>query len=255
MGELPSTGVLESCDVLCRALRVRDEAWRTAPVHQKVDIHLLCIYRGNEGGLIPAQLSPPSNKMSSTEYERKLSHIMKSTGAQGVFVDEQLANQFEFGSAIVLTPNSQPVALRVARPRVHDIALVQFSSGSTGLQKGVAMSHSAVASHMDAYVKSIRLHTDDRVISWLPLYHDMGLIACFLMPLMSGIPFYQMDPFDWIMRPDLLLEAIEVHGGTICYLPNFAYHVLINKCGDHDLSSMRMFINCSDLQAQLPMTV
>ena len=127
-----------------------------------------------------------------------------------------------------------------------DDALVQFSSGSTGLQKGVVLTHKGIIAHMNNYGDSLQLTPDDAVVSWLPLYHDMGLIACYLMPLMCGIPFYQMDPFDWLLQPDLLLKAIEEKRPTLCFLPNFAYQVLAHKGRAHDLNSIRLWINCSE---------
>jgi acyl-CoA synthetase (AMP-forming)/AMP-acid ligase II len=128
----------------------------------------------------------------------------------------------------------------------EDTALVQFSSGSTGLQKGVLLTHRAVLAHSRSYARSIALSRDDTIVSWLPLYHDMGLIACFLLPLTCGVPFVQMGPFEWIAAPDLLFQAIETHKGTITFLPNFAYHVLARKARPRDLGSMRLFVNCSE---------
>ncbi|MCK7506388.1 MAG: AMP-binding protein [Desulfobacterales bacterium] len=79
-----------------------------------------------------------------------------------------------------------------------DIVLLQHSSGTTGLQKGVALSHQAVFNQLDAYSRALELDDEDVVVSWLPLYHDMGLIAGFIMPILSGIPLVLMSPFDWV---------------------------------------------------------
>jgi fatty-acyl-CoA synthase len=62
---------------------------------------------------------------------------------------------------------------------------------------------------MKYYSQALKLSESDKIVSWLPLYHDMGLIACYLMPLMCGVPFLQMDPFDWLLSPDSLLQTIE----------------------------------------------
>ena len=80
----------------------------------------------------------------------------------------------------------------------EDIVLLQHSSGTTGLQKGVALSHQAVFNQLDAYGRSLSLDDRDVVVSWLPLYHDMGLIAGFLLPILSGVPLVLMSPFDWV---------------------------------------------------------
>ena len=130
-----------------------------------------------------------------------------------------------------------------------DIVLLQHSSGTTGLQKGVALSHRAVANQLRAYSAAIRLSPQDVIVSWLPLYHDMGLIAGFLMPLLSGVKLVLMSPFDWVRAPARLLQAVSTYRGTLSWLPNFAYNFLAQKVRDRDLqgvdlSSWRAVINC-----------
>jgi fatty-acyl-CoA synthase len=81
----------------------------------------------------------------------------------------------------------------------EDIVLLQHSSGTTGLQKGVALSNRAVIRQLDAYAETLQLRQEDVIVSWLPLYHDMGLIAGFILPLASGVPLVLMSPFDWVV--------------------------------------------------------
>ncbi len=136
-----------------------------------------------------------------------------------------------------------------ARP--EDTAFLQHSSGSTGLQKGVMLSHRAVLNQIAGYSEAIDLRPDDVVVSWLPLYHDMGLIAGFMMPLLTGIPLVLMSPFQWVRDPGLLLRAIHRYRGTLCWLPNFAYNFMALRVRDRDiegvdLSSCRAVINCSE---------
>ena len=133
----------------------------------------------------------------------------------------------------------------------EDVALLQHSSGSTGLQKGVALSHRSIFNHLDSYAESIQLTDKDIIVSWLPLYHDMGLIACFLMPILRGIPVVQMSPFDWVRAPHRLLQAISTYHGTLTWLPNFAYNFCAQKIRDRDmegvdLSSWRASINTAE---------
>jgi fatty-acyl-CoA synthase len=130
-------------------------------------------------------------------------------------------------------------------------SLLQHSSGTTGLQKGVALSHRAIFDQLDAYSESLGFTQDDVVVSWLPLYHDMGLIAGFLMPLLSGAHLVLMSPFDWVRAPQSILHRITQHRGTFCWLPNFAYNFCAQKIRDRDLegidlSSIRAFVNCSE---------
>ncbi len=131
------------------------------------------------------------------------------------------------------------------------IAFLQHSSGTTGLQKGVALSHAAVLNQVAAYSDALWLREDDVVVSWLPLYHDMGLIAGFLLPLIQGIPLVLISPFDWVQHPALLFRAIHDHRATLCWLPNFAYNHCARRIRRRDteglsVASMRLFINCSE---------
>lgn len=132
-----------------------------------------------------------------------------------------------------------------------EIAFLQHSSGTTGLQKGVALSHDAVLNQLASYSDAIALNAQDVIVSWLPLYHDMGLIAGFLLPLVQGIPLVLMSPFDWVQHPALLFRAIHEYRGTLCWLPNFAYNHCARRIRARDLegvsvASMRMFVNCSE---------
>jgi len=137
------------------------------------------------------------------------------------------------------------------RQRSSDPCLLQHSSGTTGLQKPVTLSHAAVLEHVRRYGQSIALSESDRVVSWLPLYHDMGLIAALHLPLAAGIPTVQLDPFEWIVAPVILLDAIHRERGTLCWLPNFAYNLLAERSPEEELEeirldSMRLFVNCSE---------
>jgi fatty-acyl-CoA synthase len=132
-----------------------------------------------------------------------------------------------------------------------DIALLQHSSGTTGLQKGVALSHGAVYNQLVNYAKTIQLNRNDVFVSWLPLYHDMGLIACWLMPILMGNPLVLMSPFDWIRAPYRLMQAVSKYKGTLSWLPNFVYNFCAQKVRDRDLegvdlSSWRLVSNCSE---------
>lgn len=138
-----------------------------------------------------------------------------------------------------------------APSRPEDTAFLQHSSGSTGLQKGVMLSHGAVLNQIAAYSAAIRLSPDDVIVSWLPLYHDMGLIAGFVMPIVQGIHLVLMSPFHWVADPQILLRAIQEYRGTLCWLPNFAYSFLATRVRRSaleglDLSSLRALINCSE---------
>ena len=132
-----------------------------------------------------------------------------------------------------------------------DPFLLQHSSGTTGLQKPVLLSNHSILEHVENYAEAIQLKENDKIVSWLPLYHDMGLIAAFHLPLAFGITSVQIDPFEWVMIPSLIFEVIKKENCTVTWLPNFSYNMMADKIQDYDLEgitleNMRMFINCSE---------
>ena len=187
--------------------------------------------------------SHPTGIVTYPEFEADVKMLVSesSDSACEVFITDQIAPQekLDFSS------------LPGMKNKESDIVLLQHSSGSTGLQKGVALSHRAIFNHLDAYGASIRLTPDDIIVSWLPLYHDMGLIACFLMPILRGVPVVQMSPFDWVRAPYRMLQTISQYHGTLTWVPNFAYNFCAQKIRDRDmegvdLSSWRASVNTSE---------
>jgi acyl-CoA synthetase (AMP-forming)/AMP-acid ligase II len=129
------------------------------------------------------------------------------------------------------------------------IACLQHSSGTTSLKKGVMLTHRAILEEVRSYARALDFGPDDSIASWLPLYHDMGFVACFMASLLQGTHLIAMDPFEWVMKPPILLDAIEKYRATFCWLPNFAFSHLVNTAkpsAQWDLSSIRAFINCSE---------
>jgi acyl-CoA synthetase (AMP-forming)/AMP-acid ligase II len=128
-------------------------------------------------------------------------------------------------------------------------AVLQHSSGTTGSKKGVMLSHRELVAHARALTAALDLRADDAIVSWLPLYHDMGFIACFMGSILSGTHLVALDPFEWVVRPTLLLDAIAAYRPAFCWLPNFAFSHLARMtpaARSWDLSSIRAFINCSE---------
>jgi acyl-CoA synthetase (AMP-forming)/AMP-acid ligase II len=133
----------------------------------------------------------------------------------------------------------------------NDIVLLQHSSGTTGLQKGVALSHQAVSNQLASYADALMLNPADVIVSWLPLYHDMGLIAGYLLPILLRVPLVLLSPFEWVRSPVKLLQAVTRYRGTLTWLPNFAYNFCAQKIRERDLegvdlSSLRAISNCSE---------
>jgi len=147
------------------------------------------------------------------------------------------------------SPGALPLHLSGSRARRgSDIALLQYTSGSTGDPKGVMLTHANLLANMRAVGEAVQLGPDDVGISWLPLYHDMGLIGAWLTLLHFGISLAVMSPLAFLTRPERWLQAFHKHRGTITAAPNFAYELCVRKIADKDiqgvdLSSWRAALN------------
>jgi len=145
-------------------------------------------------------------------------------------------------------------ALDVLRARLASDAplFVQHSSGTTGIKKAVAISGRMLAGQFAAYWPGLRAELGVEqlsVASWLPLYHDMGLIAGFLLPMLGGDCVSILDPFEWIGAPGQFLEMIEADGCDIAWMPNFAFRHftrLKRALKPTRLGSMKLWIDCSE---------
>jgi fatty-acyl-CoA synthase len=215
-------------------------------------------------GAIPAIMPFLTEKLSPDQYRRSLSALLDITRPGAVITYKEFESEVEQAAAgiasapaiiladdIHLSHCDPPDDIDGIYSDPDEIAVLQHSSGTTGLQKGVALSHRAVFNQLHSYAQSIRLNPQDVIVSWLPLYHDMGLIAGFLLPVMLGVPLVLMSPFDWVRAPYRLLQAISEYRGTLCWLPNFAYNFCAQKIRESelenvDLSSWRAVINCSE---------
>lgn len=207
-------------------------------------------------GLRPAMFPTLTEKLDTAVYNQQLRHLVQTSHLQAILTTADFKPFMQTAVACPVLDDAQlaqadptEVAFTPAQP--DQIAFVQHSSGTTGLQKGVALTHTAVLNQLASYSDAIGLTPQDVVVSWLPLYHDMGLIAGFLLPLVQGIPLVLMSPFDWVRQPAMLLQAIDRYQGSLCWLPNFAYNHCARRIRSKDkaglsLASMRLFVNCSE---------
>jgi fatty-acyl-CoA synthase len=215
-------------------------------------------------GAIPAVLAYPNNRLHPDKFRDGIEGMSKKSGLSWILTERALEptilpllnrpgatiHGFLFPLEWEDMEPTTPYAPPPSDPGA--ICLLQHSSGTTGLQKAVALSHRAVLDQIRSYADAIALREGDRIVSWLPLYHDMGLIAAFYLALSTRVPLVQLNPFEWIGAPVLLLEAIAQEHGTLTWLPNFAYNHMVNRIDDRDmenlrLDSVRMFINCSEM--------
>ncbi|HEY6946059.1 MAG TPA: AMP-binding protein, partial [Candidatus Acidoferrum sp.] len=119
-----------------------------------------------------------------------------------------------------------------------DLAMLQYTSGSTGDPKGVMLTHANMLANIRAVGQATQVGPGDVAVSWLPLYHDMGLIGAWLTPLHFGIPLVVMSPLAFLTRPEKWLQAFHKHRGTITAAPNFAYELCMRKIADKDIQDV-----------------
>ena len=129
-----------------------------------------------------------------------------------------------------------------------DIALLQLTSGSTAEPKAVQISHGNLHANVADTIAHIECGDDDVMVTWLPLFHDMGMVGCLVVPMVSGFELVSVTPPEFLRRPLLWAELMTEYGGTITAAPNFAYAILARQlaraeAGSLDLSRMRIAFN------------
>ena len=145
--------------------------------------------------------------------------------------------------------DGEPVTPTADAAGEDDTALLQLTSGSTAEPKAVRITHRNLHANIAAMVQAARLDTDrDVMVSWLPLFHDMGMVGFLAVPMVVGIELVSVTPTDFLGRPLLWAELISRHGGTVTAAPNFAYAVLARQLaraddGSLDLSTLRFALN------------
>jgi fatty-acyl-CoA synthase len=211
-------------------------------------------------GAIPAILAYPNFKVEPAKYRYGVAGVSANLKAALTVVDAGFPE--DLMSYIALEASSRLVRCEDALPsqpwpesghavKADQLAFIQHSAGTTGLQKGVALTHGAVLRQINHLALAIRLSPEDRIYSWLPLYHDMGLIACFMLPLACHLPVVMQAPTDWVMQPRTMLELMDTERCTLAWIPNFALQFLARRVRPEDraaldLSSVRALINCSE---------
>ena len=210
-------------------------------------------------GAVPAILAYPNFKVEPAKYRFGLAGVSANLSARLVVLDEafpeELLGHVAIGGATELLRCAevleQDAELRLPNAEPKDIAFIQHSAGTTGLQKGVALSHAAVLRQLNHLAAALSIDNQDRIYSWLPLYHDMGLIACFMLPLVCHLPIVMQSPTTWVMQPRTMPQLISEYKCTLAWVPNFTFQFLARRVSSDDrhtfdLSSLRALINCSE---------
>jgi fatty-acyl-CoA synthase len=206
-----------------------------------------------DAGTVPAILTPPNRKLNREYYRETMSTVLRRcgfgavvTGIDGIDLPTRELAPFTFDD---VASGSGPGPAVTGPPL--DASFMQFSSGTTGIKRGVLVTDEAVIAQLRTYADALGVTPDDRIVSWLPLYHDMGFIACLNMPLALGVHTIMIDPIEWVTDPAIYLRAVAQHGGTISWHPNFAYAFMAQRVRDRELdgvelSSLRALVNCSE---------
>ena len=207
-------------------------------------------------GGTPAPIYPPMRASQIEDHLRRQAAILDNAQATILITAPELKAAAAILKPLVhtlrsaLTPRqlTQGGPLPRLRSRAADIALLQYTSGSTGNPKGVVLSHANLLANIRAMAQSLAVDSSDVFVSWLPLYHDMGLIGAWLGSLYSAMPLVLMSPLSFLARPESWLHAISRHRATLSAAPNFAFEFCVSKIDDAgleglDLTSLRAVMN------------
>jgi len=213
-------------------------------------------------GAVPAFLAYPNFKIDPSKYRAGLAGVTANLNAQIVVIDDEFPDDMlghvslEDGASLLRAGDGRATGREdaVLLPKIApgELAFIQHSAGTTGLQKGVALTHSAVLNQLEHLAVALKVdESRDSVYSWLPLYHDMGLIACFMLPMVFHMPVVMQSPLDWVIHPETMLQVITEYKCTLAWLPNFAFQFSARRVPQdeftkYDLSSLRALINCSE---------
>lgn len=214
-------------------------------------------------GGVPVPIYPPVRADRIAEYAQRHAAILHNADVRVLVTfreAERVAKllrprvpslQHILTAAELLSEKDTPSALAPRLPSTADsadLALLQYTSGSTGNPKGVQLTHANLLANVRGIGEALDIGPDDVGVSWLPLYHDMGLIGAWLMPLYFGLTVYVMSPLSFLAHPGRWLRTIHNHRATLTGAPNFAYELAVRKIAESeldglDLSCLRASLN------------
>ena len=196
--------------------------------------------------IVPVPIVPPFNLGRLGAWLEHTAHILERSGASVLVTDAAIRR---VAGALATGPTRRILlASDLARgdpppslppPRLDEPAFVQFTSGSTALPKGVLLTHGNLAANAHCIMRlGLRVTSDDAGCTWLPFYHDMGLIGFVLAPLTTATPVAFMPPLLFLKRPVEWLRLITRHRGTIGFGPSFAYGLCASRAREEDLAAL-----------------
>jgi fatty-acyl-CoA synthase len=209
---------------------------------------VLCFFGAIRAGIIPVPIYPPLGIGQLQGYLDNTRHIVAKSGARALITTAQIKRML--GTVQAAAPSLEQVVaveairesletLRPANVGPDDIAFLQYTSGSTSRPKGVALTHANLMANVKCIMQDgLKIGPADVGVSWLPLYHDMGLIGFVLAPVVQRIPIVFLPPLLFLKRPISWFQAVTRHKGTIAYAPNFAYALCVKRIRDRELENI-----------------
>lgn len=268
--EYTGAALLDEAEKVARRFRTHERGVVLLLLPHSPDLFLLQLGLVLDGR-IPAILAWPTSRVDPEKYQRNLMHQLGDLPVDLLVtlprLAENLASSLPYPVAGLAIENAAsfekvfpagPVSELLEKRELkatgveasEDALFLQFSGGTTGAQKAIVVTAPMLSAQLRTLGRTLRFEDKDCVASWLPLYHDMGLIACFWMPLWHGATSVQIGANDWVMNPELFLSWIDRAKATFCWLPNFAFSYLSQRRefmrGSHRLNGVRAWISCSE---------
>jgi 1-acyl-sn-glycerol-3-phosphate acyltransferase len=218
-------------------------------------------------GGIPVPIYPPFRMNQLEDHLRRHSAILKNCGAKMMVIIPEakrfaqvLKAQVESMHTLATIEELTSGAAKYNKftSAANDMAFLQYTSGSTGNPKGVMLTHANLLANVHALGEIVQVKSTDVIVSWLPLYHDMGLIGTWLSSLYYAAMLVVMSPLNFISRPQRWLWAIHRYRGTISAAPNFAYELCLKRLTDDDLKGLDLSswrVACNGAEPVSPETV
>lgn len=223
---------------------------RVALILPNNDDFVLTFLGALRAGVVPVPIYPPMALGQLQAYLDNTRHIVAKSGARALVTNAKIKRLL--GTVQSECPDLEQVVaiegirestepLKAEKITLDDTAFLQFTSGSTSRPKGVTLTHANLAANIKCIMEhGLQIRDDDVAVSWLPLYHDMGLIGFVLAPIYHRVPVHFLPALMFLKRPLAWLQAFTRVGGTIAYAPNFAYALCVKRIKAVDLEGLSL---------------
>ncbi len=231
---------------------------RVAFVLPETDDFVLSFLGALAAGVVPVPMYPPLSFGKLDAYIETASKIIESSGARMLLTDKrtqavlwslvdkvEALDELRTVDELEQRLDDDVEMIDLDHIQHDDLAFLQYTSGSTADPKGVVVTHGSLLANLDGIMNvGLQIREDDIAVSWLPLYHDMGLIGFVLAPMWFGVPTVYIATLDFVKQPSLWLETLSKYRGSLAFAPNFAYSLAVkrtreSKLGQLDLSCVR----------------